>query len=103
MKTPAPSDVVVFKPLTSPIASDKDNGIVFGGGDPTAYRVLVEHWNGSSWTEIAEMANGRYANCQHSSLGAVSGKAAGGNNPPSYNSATEDFVATATLANVTVS
>ena len=49
------------------------------------------------------MATARYANSQHSSLGATSGKAAGGNPSPGYTANTEDFVASTVNKTITVS
>ena len=68
------------------------DGIVCGGApDPKAQ---TEAWNGSSWTEVADLANARWAgNYQNGSSGA-DGLISGG--LPSATTATEEWTTTAT-------
>ena len=74
--------------------------IAFGG---EATKTETEAWNGTSWTEINEMASGRRDVGMAGS--AVSGLCMGGDNgsPPAGTAVTEEFNATAGLANITVS
>ena len=78
----------------------KDLAIAFGGRTSTIV-ANTEAWNGSSWTEISDLATARRT--LGSSGSAATGLAAGGVDPSSPTNATEEFTAPATLSTVTVS
>ena len=76
-------------------------GFVSGGYDGT-YISNVELWNGTSWTEINNLATARTGGSGGGS--AAAGIIATGNPPSSPNSqTTEEFTADATLSTITVS
>ena len=71
-----------------------------GGYSGTARLATNEHWNGSSWTEINDLSTAR--NAAFGAGSAVNGAVFGGDTGD-YQSATEEFIADATLSTVTVS
>jgi hypothetical protein len=77
------------------------NGIVASGYSGSSRTVNVEHWNGTSWTEIANVATARYGvGGQGSSTATI---AFGGNtsaSDPAGVTTTEEF--TVPLSNKTI-
>ena len=67
--------------------------------DPVTSKSLTESWNGTSWTEVADLATARqFLNGQGTlSASLASGGQSGGS---SYQTATEEF--TVSLANKTI-
>ena len=76
------------------------NGILYGGyfNPPSVNKANTETWDGTSWTERADLSTARYALTGCGTSGA-SALASGGNTPPD-SSATEEW--TANLANKTI-
>ena len=75
-------------------AGTATSGIISGGNSPgTARMANTEFWNGSSWTEVADLAVARYGvSGQGGTSGA--GLAYGGNNPSdAVTNITEEFSA----------
>ena len=70
-------------------ASNTD-ALAFGGFDSPNNLTQTEHWNGSSWTEVSDLANGR-----RSSQGTGTAPAAicAGGFDGSDSAATEEFTA----------
>ena len=70
------------------------------GGTPPGGLAITESWNGTSWTEVADLANGRFQLGQ-AGANTSSALAFGGILPPGANTAaTEEW--TAPLANKTI-
>jgi hypothetical protein len=68
------------------------SGFITGGAyDPVGYRTLTEEWNGSAWTEIADMAIAKVnaGGSGSNTAGLVTGGAVPGS--PSFGSASEEF------------
>jgi hypothetical protein len=78
-----------------------NSAIVAGGENATAIIGICAHYNGTSWTEVAEMTTARMGCSGNGS--AVSGFAASGGTSPGAQTNTEEFTADLTLADITVS
>ena len=77
--------------------------MAFGGRVNPPVTVNTESWNGSSWTEVANLGAARYAGAYGGS-GNTSALFAGGANAPTYNpTATEEWTVTAAVGTVTTS
>jgi hypothetical protein len=60
-------------------------------------------WNGTSWTEVADLANARRAWASGIGVAAGAGLAAGGEGPSSNLAATEEFTAATANSTITLS
>jgi hypothetical protein len=79
-------------------AGNTTAALCIGGDDPSADTAKNEFWNGTSWTELADLASAKSNNSGSGS--AALGLSIGG--PPSLTT-TEEWTADATLSTVTVS
>ena len=68
--------------------------LVFAGSqNPTPYLAITESWNGTSWTEVADLATVRSAIGGSTNGSAVAALAFGGQTPPGLaQSITEEWV-----------
>ena len=78
-----------------------NSAIVAGGENASAKQGVCAHYNGTSWTEVAELATARMGASSNGS--AISGFAASGEAPPGATTATEEFVAEITNTTITSS
>jgi hypothetical protein len=78
-----------------------NSAIVAGGENATAIIGICAHYDGTSWTEVAEMTTARMGCSGNGS--AVSGFAASGGTSPGAQTNTEEWTADNTLSTITVS
>ena len=62
---------------------------LISAGYTTTYSSVTEDWNGSAWTEVADLATGREQH--HGSGSSTSGLAFGGSISPGVTAATEEW------------
>ena len=76
-------------------------GLIAGGTNPGGFLALTESWNGTSWTEIADLATANKAqNGQGTSTAAIS---CGGIGSPDSSVATaEEFTVPESISNISV-
>jgi hypothetical protein len=65
------------------------------------YSSVTEDWNGSAWTEVADLATGREQH--HGSGSSTSGLAFGGSTSPGVTAATEEWTAPTVNSTLTAS
>ncbi len=74
-------------------AGTSTDTLAWGGySNPPGYLTKNEFWNGSSWTEVADLSSGRGATGA-AGTGSTSALAAGGDTAPGRTNATEEFTA----------
>jgi hypothetical protein len=81
-------------------SGDSSNALAMGGITTTA-QAVVEAWNGSSWTEIADLATGRGDAGSSHGAGNTTALFFGGSNPAIAN--TEEFTAATLNSTLTAS
>ena len=62
-------------------ASPNTSYLVFGGNPPTSGTAVTEKWDGTSWTEVADLATGRQMIAQGTCGTSVLALAIGGGTP----------------------
>jgi hypothetical protein len=78
-----------------------NSAIVAGGENASAKQGVCAHYNGTSWTEVAELTTARMGASGNGS--AVSGFAASGEAPPGATTVTEEWTAPEVNTTITVS
>ncbi len=81
-------------------------GMIFGGFShpPDKFHDETETWDGTSWTEVADLSTGRQATGAGSSIsGNVSALVAGGKTAPAYVATTEEWNVPGVTKTLTVS